>query len=412
MQKTKINPPKGFRDFLPQKMIIRDKVMSVFKEIFEKYGFDQIQTPAIEYEELLLGKYGEEAEKLIYRFSDRGKRKLGLRYDLTVPLARVISNYQESLSFPFKRYQIQPVWRAEKPQRGRYREIFQCDIDIVGSSSPLADAEIISIIYEALNAIKINDFQIKINSRKVLFAVMEKVGIKKEKWLEVIRIIDKLDKKPKDKIIRELYQKGMKKEEIESLFTFLKKSKPDSFLEEVIGLASKMGVKNLLFDPALSRGLDYYTGPIFETIVKKPKIGSVTGGGRYDNLLKNLTGKDYPATGSSIGLDRICDVIEEKKLLSDKKTKTKVLVTVFSKDFLNNSLEILKILRKNNINSEVYLDPNTKLEKQIKYADKKGVQYVIFIGPEEVKNKIVTIKDLTKKEQRTFSFENISSFFS
>lgn len=398
--KKKLQTLKGFRDFLPEKMSIRNKVVDILCEVFEKYGFDEVQTPALEYKEVLSGKYGEEAEKLMYLFKDQGGRNVGLRYDLTVPLARFMAA-NRSLPIPFKRYQIQPVWRAEKPQKGRYRELYQCDVDIVGSESPLADAEILAITYDSLTSLGFSSFQIRLNSRKVLNECLEKAKIPKDKWSTSIQSIDKLEKKGKVKVSKELIDKGISESKAENLFTAIELAEPDAFLKETIKYAQKLGVsKNLVFDSTLARGLDYYTGPIFESSVDKPKIGSVTGGGRYDKLLKDLGGPDFTATGTSIGLDRVVDVIEELDLWKKiPQTTTKVLVTVFSEDLLGRSIEITSLLRKSGVNTELYPDIDVKLNKQLKYADKKGLPYAVIIGPDEILKNQVMLKDLNKKTQ-------------
>ncbi len=407
---NKLQTLKGFRDFLPQKMAIRNEAIKRLRGVFEKYGFEELQTPSLEYREALLGKYGEEAEKLMYLFKDPGGRDVGLKYDLTVPLARVAASYPD-LPKPFKRYQIQPVWRAEKPQKGRYREIYQCDIDTIGSSSPLSDAEIIAVINDSLEALGFTNYKIRINSRSVLFSTMEKSGILEKMWLSAIQSIDKLDKKNQEEIEKELANKGLETEQIRDIFDFLKKATPDEFLSKVIDLAKDLGVKeNLVFDPILSRGLDYYTGPIFESVVGEPKIGSVTGGGRYDKLLKTLGGPDLPATGTTVGLDRVCDVIEELNLWPDiNPTPTKVLVTVFSPELLVQSIEVAKTIRDGGINTETYPDENTKLDKQLKYADKKGIPFVVIIGPEEARKNIVVLKNLGTKKQISVNINQLVS---
>ncbi len=399
----------GFRDFLPDELAIRKKVISIFTEIFEKYGFVPLETPALEYQDILLGKYGEDAEKLMYLFQDPGKRSVGMKYDLTVPLARVIGQYSQ-ISKPFKRYQIQPVWRADKPQKGRYREITQCDIDTVGISSPLADAEIVAISFEVFKKVGFKEFTIRINSRQTLFGIMEKSGIQKKDYLNVIRSIDKLDKKSPDEVKNELSKKGFTSEVISQIFNNLKDSTPDQNLKQVIEFVSKLGVDKdyYSFDQTLARGLDYYTGPIFETVVTEPKIGSISGGGRYDELLSLFLGQPIPATGTTIGLDRTIDVIMEQGLWkSVPRYTTQTLVTVFSSNLLNQSLEIVKMLRKQNIKAEIYLDPESKLDKQLKYADKKGIPYVVIIGPEEVKKNVVKLKNMKTGEQKELDFRGL-----
>ncbi len=411
MKRQKLQTLKGFRDFLPQKMAIRNEAIKRLKVVFEKYGFEELQTPSLEYQEVLLGKYGEEAEKLMYLFKDPGKRNVGLRYDLTVPLARVTAQYPD-LPKPFKRYQIQSSWRAENPQKGRYRELYQCDIDTVGSASPLADAEIIAVIYDSLKTLGFTNFKIRINSRNVLFSIMEKAEIPEQMWLSTIQSLDKLDKKSKDEVEKELFEKKLASEQINKIFELANIAKPDDFLEKVIDFSANLGVeeKRLVFDPFLSRGLDYYTGPIFESVVDEPKIGSVTGGGRYDKLLKSLGGPDLPATGTSIGLDRVCDVIEELNLWPDiSKSTTKLLVTIFSKDLLIQSIKLANSLRDSGINTELYPDELVSLDKQIKYADKKGIEWVVILGPEEIKDNKVTLKNLKKGEQNTLPLDDVIS---
>jgi len=400
---------KGFRDFLPQQMAIRQKVFGIVKNVFESYGFDPIETPSLEYAEILLGKYGEETDKLIYRFKDQGNRDVALRYDLTVPLSRVIAQYPE-IPKPFKRYQIQPVWRADKPQKGRYREFTQCDIDAIDSSSPLADAEIIAIIYNILREIGFEKFIIRINSRQVLFSIMEKAGVSKNKIPSVIRSIDKLDKISLEEVKQELITKNTNPEIIQKIFELIQETSPDLFLQNVLLFVEKLGVPDRFFkfDPTLARGLDYYTGPIYETVVEKPKIGSITGGGRYDKLIGMFTGKDIPACGTTIGVDRIIDVIEELNLWPEfSSTATQVLITLFDKFSLNQAIEISQILRFENINTEIYLNFEDRLGKQLKYADKKGIPFAIIFGPEEAQKNTVILRNLKTRIQKEIQKSNL-----
>lgn len=399
---------KGFRDFLPEQMAVRARVVDILRGVFEKYGFAELQTPALEYQEVLLGKYGEEAEKLMYLFEDPGERKVGLKYDLTVPLARVMATYRD-LPKPFKRYQIQPVWRAENTQKGRYRELYQCDIDIVGSSSPLADAEIVAVIAESLNTLGFEDFSININSRKVLFKLMEQSGLPEDNYFSVIQSIDKLDKRTEEEVKDELNKKGFSSEQINNIFNAMSKAQPDDYLNKVIEIANKLGVEDrLYFSPSLARGLDYYTGPIFETVVTEPKIGSITGGGRYDNLLKDIGGPNEPAVGTSFGLDRLVDVISELELKDNiSYSNTQALVTIFQADMTGQSLELANSLRTANIKTELYPDENTKLDKQLKYADKKGIPFAVILGPEEINQNKFTVKDLKERTQRSVTFEEL-----
>jgi histidyl-tRNA synthetase len=408
MDTTKMQTLKGFRDFLPETMVVRNEVIGKLRQIFEKYGFDEIQTPTLEYQEVLLGKYGEEADKLIYLFEDQGQRNVGMRYDLTIPLARFIANYPD-LPKPFRRFQLQPVWRSDKPQKGRYREIYQCDVDIVGSPSPLSDAEILAIINDSLKTLEFPSFRIRVNSRQVLFSSMENAKVEKNMWLSAIQTIDKLDKKEKEEVEKELSEKGLANEQIKDIFTSLINAKPDQYLAQVIEIAEKLGAgDSLKFDSTLARGLDYYTGPIFESVVDKPKIGSITGGGRYDHLLKALGGPDLPAVGTTIGLDRAADVIEELHLWKNlNRTTTSVLVTVFNNNLFGESALVAANLRENGINTELYPDEKADLRKQFKYADKKGVEWLVVIGPDEVEKNMVVLKNLKTGEQDEIKLEKL-----
>lgn len=399
---------KGFRDFLPDTMAIRSRVISILEGVFQSYGFSPLQTPTLEYAAVLTGKYGEEAEKLMYLFTDPGGRQVGLNYDLTVPLARIMSQYP-NLSKPFKRYQIQPAYRAENTQKGRYRQFTQCDIDTTGSGSPLADAEIIAVVSSSLKALGFPDFTIRINSRQILFELMVKAGIPSDKSFSVLQSIDKLDKKSEAEVSQELASKSISPMQISELFTALELSQADAHLREIMQYAESLGVTNLQFDPRLVRGLDYYTGAIFETVVTEPKIGSITGGGRYDQLIKNLGGPDLPAVGTTIGLDRICDVISDLRLWSDLPvTPTRILVTIFTPDLLTKSLELSKSLRDSGIATEVFLDPTAKLDKQLKYASQKSIPYVAILGPDEISQSNFTLKKLADSTQTAYPLDEIS----
>src|SRR3989344_7692679 len=383
---------KGFRDFLPETMAIRSRVINILRGVFEKYGFTELQTPTLEYAEVLTGKYGAEAEKLMYLFKDQGGRDVGLKYDLTVPLARIMTQYPD-LPKPFKRYQIQPAFRAENTQKSRYREFYQCDIDTVGTTSLYADAEILAVISDSLIALGFIDFTIRINSRKILFGITNSTS--------VLQSLDKLDKKSEAEVKQELVDKGLVADEISKIFAGIKSATPDTDLQQVINLAAKLGVDNIKFDPTLVRGLDYYTGTIFETVVTQPKVGSITGGGRYDNLIKTLGGPDLPAVGTTLGLDRICDVIAELNLWPDiKLTTTKVLVTIFSAELRDKSIELSIRLRQTGIGVELYPDDRIKLDKQLQYAARKKIPYVVILGPEEVAKDMVTLKNMSIGEQK------------
>ena len=420
---------KGTRDFLPEQMIKRNYVIDIIKNIFEKFGFDPLETPAMELWETLSGKYGEEGDRLTYRFIDRGKREVGLRYDLTVPLSRVIALYPE-ISKPFKRYQIQPVWRADKPQKGRFREFYQCDIDIVGSTSMLADAEIISALYNVLIALKFKKFTIRINSRKILSGITEISGASLEKEAEVARSIDKFDKIGlkgvreelitrgikscgADKILQVLGIEGSNKDRLLKLTDLLKTSKTGlagiKEIEDLLNYLKMLEVpeQQILFDLYLARGLDYYTGPIYETVVDEPRIGSITGGGRYDNLIGLFSGQNQPATGSSIGLERIITVMDELKMFpEDLKTSVEVLITVFDASCLPYSIKIANLLRQENINCDLY-SGESKLRGQFGLANDRNIPIAVVAGPDEIKINNVNIKNMRTGKQVNVPLENM-----
>lgn len=414
-----LQPPKGFRDLMPSQMAIRNWVISTFTDVFLEYGFQPLQTPTLEYADLLLGKYGEEADKLVYTFEDRGGRRLGLNYDLTVPTARILSQYPD-LPKPFKRYQIQPAYRAENPQKGRYRQFTQCDIDIFGSSSPLSDAEILSVINTSLTRLGFTNFSILYNSRPLLYALMEKIGLDRNLWTPLLQVIDKADKRTPEELDQELSAKSIPVSYTKQILPLLNESLDrfkienstlDAYLDQVITAAISQGVpaSNLVFTPTLVRGLDYYTGPIFETVVKEPKIGSVTGGGRYDNLIKLLGGPAIPAVGTTLGLDRICDVIEELGLFTPPSSKSpQILVSIFSIETLSASLNLVKLLRQAKIPTEIYSGNSDRLDKQLKYANSKSIPFVAILGEAEINSNSVALKNLSTGEQKLFSLKDIT----
>jgi histidyl-tRNA synthetase len=433
MGKIKPRIYKGTRDFLPQQMVRRNYVINIIKAIFEKYGFEPLETPTIEMWETLSGKYGEEGDRLTYRFTDRGDREVGLRYDLTVPLARVVAMYPE-LPKPFKRYQIQPVWRADKPQKGRFREFYQCDIDTIGSSSLLADAELLAVTSEVLNRLNFQKFTIRLNSRKVLSGIVEAAGVDTSRAIEIYRVIDKLDKIGFDgvsalleelqlgadavqKILSVLRVEGDNDERIESVAKILQNS-PIGLqgIDEIRQITTFLNLFSIpendyLFDPCLARGLDYYTGPIFETVMEEPKIGSITGGGRYDNLIGMFGGQEQPATGSSIGLERIITVMEELNMFPEWLTSaTQVLVTVFDESTLPYSVKIALKLREAGINTDLYAG-TSKLRGQFGYANDKGIPFVIIAGPDEFEKSEINIKNMRTGEQVTILLEEAVSYF-
>lgn len=387
---------KGFRDFLPQQAKKRQYVIKILTKVFESYGFEPLETPVLEYEDILSGKYGEEGDKLMYRFTDNGDRSVAMRYDQTVPLARVVAQHQNSLVFPFKRYQIQNVWRAENTQKGRFREFIQCDIDTVGSQNELADAEILSLVAKAYSALGFSNFSIIINDRKI-FAGFDTTAI---------TIIDKLKKIGEEAVIKELKNIGVSQEQ----FNSVKNAQVPESLGKIQSLAYELGVdkKILQFDPTLARGLDYYTGLIFEVVCDDYPVGSLCGGGRYDKLIGMFSSQDIPAVGCAFGFDRTIEAMDALSLFPRGIYTTNVLVTVFSKDLMQDSVRLCAELREKNINAEMYLDLPAKMEKQLKYAHKKGIPYVILLGSDEIQNKTVTLKNMKTGEQKSISQQDLS----
>jgi histidyl-tRNA synthetase len=385
---------KGFRDFLPQEARKRQFVINTLKMVFASYGFDPLETPTLEYEDILTGKYGDEGDKLMYRFEDNGGRRVAMRYDQTVPLARVAAQYQNELPMPFKRYQIQPVWRAENTQRGRFREFLQCDIDTVGLTTPLSDAEILAIISDSYEALGFKDFTILVNDRSVFSDLPPKAII----------AIDKLKKIGEENVKKELEALGVGSSRLDEITN----SPVPEKLQIILTAAKELGVdeNRLKFEPTLARGLDYYTGIIIEVEIKDYSAGSVGGGGRYDNLIGMFSSTPFPAIGFAFGFDRIIDAMDEQSLFPDDLGNTKVLVTIFSPELEKNSIEISYQLRANGVPTELYLDPNAKMEKQLKYADQKGIPFAVIIGSEEAEKDQITVKDLKNRKQEKLSFED------
>lgn len=383
---------KGFRDFLPPEARKRRYVIGKLTSVFERYGFEPLETPTLEYEEILTDKYGEEGDKLMYRFEDNGKRRVAMRYDQTVPLARVVAQYQNELPLPFKRFQIQNVWRADKPQRGRYREFTHCDIDIVGSNSALAEAETVGLVTEAYQLLGFKNFKILLNDRSVFSELLNdpRYALQEEELPTVIRILDKLKKIGKENVLAELIASGITSEKAAYALETLETREPTNHLKEVFSYLESFGVTidQCEFLPTLARGLDYYTSTIIEVEIEEYTVGSVGGGGRYDNLVGMFAGRQIPAVGFAFGFDRIIDAMEQLELFPPDlaNATTQVLVTIFSQDLKQQSLEVTAQLRAKNINTEIYLGEvkeKNPLEKQLKYADHKKIPYVIVIGPEE-----------------------------
>jgi histidyl-tRNA synthetase len=416
---------KGFRDFLPGTMILRQRIIGRVREVFERHGFAPLETPVLEYYETLAGKYGEE-ERLLYHFTDHGGREVGLRYDLTVPLARVIGLAQHQITFPFKRYHIGPVWRAEKPQHGRYREFYQCDVDIVGSTSPVADAEVLATILDAMDTLGFTGYRILMNNRKLLAAMARYAGVPDEGAGSMIRALDKLDKIGREGVQAEMERYGLPAEAARRALDFVSTAADgdnlqilgaleDRLAADAAGVAAIRELREILVllgtlspsaarvevDLSLARGLDYYTGPVFEAVVDEPKIGSLSGGGRYDNLVGMFSGRALPTVGMSLGLERLIDVMTELGMEKASGSVSQVFVVVMGRDALDNALELVRAVRHAGIAAEVNLEPDDKVGKQLKYAGQQGIPLALIAGPDEIAKDEVQIKDLRRGEQDT-----------
>jgi histidyl-tRNA synthetase len=402
---------------LPSTMIKREYVFNIVREVFHLYGFEPLQTPVLELRETLMGKYGEDAEKLIYHAQHPGgKEEVALRYDLTVPLARVVAQYPNEIALPFRRYQLAPVWRAERPQRGRYREFYQCDADIVGAPGMDADAEIISLIATALTRLGFTAFTVKINSRRLLTAIGQFAGVEGAALAELYRSIDKFDKIGADGVREELLKRGLPAEAVTRMMALIttQTDAPLDFLEsamgalpearaaiqqlrELAGWLEAVGVPKTAyaFDFTMVRGLGYYTGPIFETIITEPNLGSITGGGRYDDLVGLFKGESVPTVGTSLGIERIIDLMDELGLYPADigGTVVQVLVTVFDDSARVESAKLAAELRAAGIRTELYM-LDRPLGRQIGSADKKGVPLVTILGADEIAAGAVKFKRL------------------
>ncbi len=428
MDKKNIIQPrtlKGFRDFLPDELRSRKKVFRIFEEIFEKYGYEPLETPDLEYYDILAGKYGEE-EKLIYNFVDFGGRKVGMRYDQTVPTARVYAQYREQLPAPFRRYVIQKVWRADNTQKGRFREFYQLDADIIGSAGMVGDAEFIDCAIEIIKALGFNDFNVRINNRKILNGIAKYVG-REDKFSDIVYAIDKWDKRSPEETKEDLINRGLTKEEAEKVFECIELKSSDSYgkldelekkfegvdegvegvkeLKEIFNLVIQK--KYLEYDPTIARGLAYYTGPIYEFNVIEGGVGSILGGGRYDELIGSMLGEEVPATGGSFGIERILTVMKDRNMITKEDDKTDVLVTVFKEEYLTKSYEIADELRKQGLKVSLYPDAKP-LKKQFDYADKKNIDWVVIVGEDEVKENKITVKNMKTGEQNKIELNKLN----
>jgi histidyl-tRNA synthetase len=386
---TKIEPRllKGFRDYGPSEQLARQNMFSKIQSVFERFGFLPLSTPALEYKEILMGKYGED-EKLVYSFKDNGDRDVAMRYDLTVPLARYIAQNQGRLTLPFKRYQIAPVWRADNPQKGRLREFYQCDVDAVGTDAALADAEVIACLAQALEAVGVSGYRIRLNDRSVLSMFTK----------DSIRAIDKLDKIGIEGVVKEMREKGVPNEDIENAQKLGEAGAPEN-VQKLIELIGSFGLKGQIeFDPTIARGLDYYTGTVFEIyLTDQPEFGSICSGGRYDNLVDQYSNQSLPAVGGSIGIDRLIDALKDKGV-SIYETAVQVLILNLDERFNEQYAKLASGLRTNGVSVELYYSA-AKLDKQFKYAESKNIPYGIVMGEAEIEKGVAQLKNLLTREQ-------------
>lgn len=399
---------KGFRDFLPEEKRQRDYVAGIIKRVFETFGFEPLETPTLEYADLLLGKYGQEADKLVYTFDDKGDRRVGLRYDQTVPTARVLASYQNELPKFFRRYQIQNVFRADKPQKGRYREFTQCDCDIFGSTSPLADAEILAVYYAVYQELGITSIQLEVNDRQTLLTTLTPFVTTETDVFSIVQSIDKLDKQTPNEVVAELVRKGLTETMATQALDAVEKAEMSDNLQTIVDMAVSLGVAReaLIFNPKLARGLDYYTGLIFEGRIPEYTVGSVGGGGRYDKLIDDLSGLDMSAVGFGLGFDRTVEATDQLGLIPRDNTGTQVLVTIFDEALLSTSLAAATQLRQAGIRTEVY-PAIDKLGKQFKLANQKNIPYVVVIGEEEATQGKVMLKDMQSGDQQLLNLEEV-----
>jgi len=418
------------RDFLPDDVRRREYVIGVIKRVYERYGFEPLETPAVENIETLLGKYGEEGNQLIFKILKRGEHEatgqadLALRYDLTVPLARVVAQYQSKLPRVFKRYQIQPVWRADRPARGRFREFYQCDVDSLGSTSPVVEAELCAAVSDALVALGFNDFVIRINHRELLTAILGRAGVATHQQSDALIALDKLDKIGPQGVDAELANRGIEEQARNALLqVFLRDTneadgltrvaafvaadetgqRAVANLQAIIRLTAQTNAADKLrFDPSLARGLSYYTGAIMEINVAD-LAGSLGGGGRYDNLVGMFLGQNIPASGFSLGLERIIVVMTERNMFPPTlaTTPADVMIAAFDPSGVGAAMGLAAVLREAGLRVLVFPDAE-KIGKQIKYADSRGIPFVALLGEDEINAGTVTVKNLSAQTQATY----------
>jgi len=456
MGSSKTQPARGMRDFLPLDVRRREYVIGIIREVYERYGFEPLETPAVENIETLLGKYGEEGNQLIFKILKRGEHAktgeadLALRYDLTVPLARVVAEYRAQLPKFFKRYQIQPVWRADRPARGRFREFYQCDVDALGSRSMIVEAELCAAASDALSKLGFNNFTIRLNHRQVLAGVLDASGIQADKHGDALVALDKLDKIGREGVEKEFALRGLAKDAGDRLLSFFAglselehaarlvgeriETEAETLnaatlgrlvefigdheagargvdeLRSIIGFAAANGAsERIKIDPSLARGLSYYTGAIME--INVPDLaGSLGGGGRYDNLVGMFSGQDVPACGFSLGLERIVVVMTEREMFPPAliAAPADVMVTIWDEETVGDSLALATELRGAGLRVDVYPEAD-KLAKQFKYASSRGIPFVVVVGTDERERGEVSLKDMSTGEQTTLLCERVAA---
>ncbi len=443
MAKPKIQPTieRGMRDFLPEVMRRRNWCMQQLREVFESFGFEPLETPAVESLAVLMGKYGEEGDRLIFKLAKGEGKESALRYDLTVPLARVVAMHQNEIALPWKRYHIAPVWRAERPQRGRFREFLQCDIDTVGAPAPVADAEVVSVAAAAYKALGFGDVVLRLNHRGLVTALCQTAGVDPESPEAgfLLRVIDKEDRLGIDGVCDTLAAGEAKEGRepialdagavslVRDLFATRESDDVPTAMEVLLGQADAApqalaelraivralresgAAPGAIVDPGLMRGLDYYTGPIFEAVVPDGNIGSVGGGGRYDGLIGTMLGREIPAVGFSVGLERLLVVLAEREAADESAGAgaSDVLVATFNDDLAGDAMALAARVRAVGLRAEVFPGAPGKLKKQYQYADKRGIRLVALVGPDEAAIEVVQLKDLTAGSEERMPREDV-----
>lgn len=430
MNTQKIEPKrlKGFEDWFAKDMKIREFVINTFKETYEKYGYEPLETPALELKEMMVGLSGSEAEKQFYAFEDPGGREVMMKYEVMTSMCRAVAQNRANLPFPYKRYQIQRVWRAENVQKGRYREFTQCDADTIGSKSMVADAEFIQMGLEVIQNLGFKKFVARISNRKFLEGLSEYIGVTKENFYGFCMSLDKLEKIGAEKVIVEMVERrGVPQKRAEEALNLIDPKQFDNStfaetveafretigkteigaegLDELLEIneylkAAKVDEKLYKFDTSIARGLASYTGPVWEFSVIDGNVGAIAGCGRYDETIGKFLGEDVPATGGSFGIERICDIIKDRNMLDLGETTIDVMIAYMDGNYQKEYVQIANILREAGANTMLYPEAE-KLGKQFKYADKKGIRWVLVIGSDEIEKKVVTLKDMTTGEQET-----------